>query len=93
MIGASQTFCYTLPTMELFTIGLTITIPQLETLGDRLMAGLSTITEALNALETTLDQELTEIADALMNSPSQADVDAVATRVLALKDRIAAIIP
>lgn len=57
------------------------------------MAGLSTITDALNSLETTLDQELTEIAAALSNSPTQEDVDAVAARVLALKDRIAAIIP
>jgi hypothetical protein len=79
-------------------IRLHVEIPQLTTLGDRIMAGLATITDALNDLEATLDTELTEIAAALQaasgtGSPTQEEVDAVATRVLALKDRIQAIIP
>lgn len=67
--------------------------PEGEQLGRAIVANLNNISTALDELETTLNQELTEIADALQNSPTQADVDAIATRVLALKDRIAVIIP
>lgn len=67
--------------------------PEGEHLGEQIVANLSSISTALDELETTLNTELTEIADALQNSPTQADVDAIVTRVLALKDRIAVIIP
>lgn len=66
---------------------------QLRTIRETFMASLSEITTALDELSATLETELTEIAAALANAPSQADVDAVAQRVRDLKDRIAAIIP
>ena len=66
---------------------------ELNTLGDKFMASLSSITSALDELSNTLETELQQIADALANTPSQAEIDAVAQRVLSLKDRVANIIP
>jgi polyhydroxyalkanoate synthesis regulator phasin len=45
-------------------------------------------------LSATLDQELTEIANALQNAtPTQAEVDEVAQKVRSLRDRVQTIIP
>lgn len=80
-----------------FTVNVEVSIPQLRgltKLGAQLVANLSAISEALDQLQQTLDQELTEIAMALQNSgPTQDEVTAVAQRVLDLKDRISTIIP
>lgn len=62
-------------------------------LGESFMANLSNISTALDNLSATLEKELQEIADALLDSPTQAEVDAVAQRVIDLKDKIANIIP
>jgi len=75
------------------TLRFEFSIPQLLTLGNKIMASLSSITTALDNLSTVLDAELTAIADALQNSPSQEEVDVVAVRVMELRDRIANIIP
>jgi uncharacterized phage infection (PIP) family protein YhgE len=74
---------------------ITVNIPQLDTLGDKIMANLSNISSALDSLSATLDSELTEIHDALANmqGPTQEEIDAVAQRVADLRDRIANIIP
>lgn len=59
------------------------------------MATLSNISTALDSLSDTLDAELTAIHEALTatSGPTQEEVDAVAQRVLSLKDRIANILP
>lgn len=67
-------------------------IPQILQIGKIFMASLGNISTALDELSTTLETELSEIAEALANTPTQAEVDAVAERVVALKDRIANII-
>ena len=78
----------------MFTITVQLSIPQLDTWGEQLVASLNNITDALQQLSATLDQELTEIATALQNAtPTQAEVDAVAQQVLSLRDRVQNIIP
>jgi hypothetical protein len=79
----------------LFPFVITVKIPQLDILGDKIMANLSNISSALDSLSATLDNELTEIHDALANmqGPTQEEIDAVAQRVADLRDRIANIIP
>jgi hypothetical protein len=69
-------------------------VPLLE-LGRKLVAGLSNITTALETLSNTLESELTEIQAALANmtGPTQEEVDAVAQKVVELRDKIANIIP
>lgn len=56
------------------------------------MASLNNISVALDDLSLTPETELTEIADALANSPSQAEIDAVAQRITTLRDKVANII-
>lgn len=70
-----------------------VAFPQLTSLGEQLVASLTAITEALTSLESTLDTELTEIAAALAQVADPAEVQAVADRVLALRDRVQNIIP
>ena len=79
----------------MFTITVDINIPQLDTLGAQIMESMQSITDALDSLSTTLDSELTQIADALAvaGGPTQEAVDAVVQRVNDLRDRIANIIP
>lgn len=57
------------------------------------MASLTTIADALTQAEEALTTELAQIAEALMNAPTEEQVQEVANRVLVLKDRIANIIP
>lgn len=81
-----------------FRFHVVVDIPQLqriEHIGEQVVANLSNISTALDQLSTTLDEELTAIHDALVaaQGPTQEEVDAVAQRVLELKDRIANIIP
>lgn len=59
------------------------------------MANLGNISSALSDLSTTLETELSQIADALRNmtGPTQEEVDAVASQVNNLRDRISNIIP
>lgn len=66
------------------------------TLGDRMAEILDPVRAALDSLESTLATELTEIAAALANASTPidpAEVQAIADRVLALRDRVANIIP
>lgn len=69
------------------------TVDRFLNIGESLMANLSNISAALDTLSDTLESELQQIADALRDSPSQIEVDAIAQRVSDLKDRIANIIP
>ena len=63
------------------------------------MASLDNISQALDELNSTLDTELTEIAQALADAsasaggPTTEEVDAVAQRVRDLQQRVANIIP
>jgi hypothetical protein len=81
--------------MKVLTIRLSIDFPQLNKLGGTLMGLLDPITTALNSLDDTLTQELAEIAAALQTTggPSQDEIDQVVSRVNALRDKIAGIIP
>ena len=75
------------------SVALTHHIPQLDTVGEHLVASIQSIADALTSLEETLTTELQEIADALANNPSQDEVDAVRQRVDDLRARVANIIP
>ena len=72
-----------------------VEIPQLKIIGEKLMASLNSISVAIDQMNETLDDELTAIHALLaqMQGPSQEEIDAVAQRVLDLKDKIANIIP
>jgi hypothetical protein len=72
---------------------ITVHVPELTEVGGQLVAGLTSIADALTELETTLEVELTQIADALANVHDPAEVADITTRVTSLRDRIRAIVP
>ena len=78
-------------------IKLTVHLPQLKSLGDKLVALLDSIHEALNQLDNTLVQELTEIAAALAGSGGQPvtpeEIAVVIERIDDMRVRVHDIIP
>jgi len=74
-------------------IGFTVYIPQLDTLGDKLVASLDNIANAITEVGLALDQEIGEIAAALSNNPTPEQVEEQAQRLRDLQTRIQSIIP
>jgi predicted HAD superfamily Cof-like phosphohydrolase len=71
-----------------------VSIPQLDTLGDRLMSELDSIRAALTGLSdrltATIAEELHQLADRLATTVSAADKQAVLDQVQAMSDNLTA---
>lgn len=72
------------------TVRLILEAPNLEHVGEKVVDALDRINSKIDELVATVNQELTEIADALHNAaPSQEAVDATVERLEALRLKVA----